>query len=68
LHKKSPRLYAIRLLLPKEKEFLWRGAATKTLLHGTAAPACMEFERNRFESSQATRFNRTMGWYVGLLA
>jgi Helix-turn-helix of DDE superfamily endonuclease len=25
-------------------------------------------ERNRFESSQATRFNRTMGWYVGLLA
>jgi P-type Cu+ transporter len=26
------------------------------------------YERNRFESSQATRFNRTMGWYVGLLA
>jgi glyoxylase-like metal-dependent hydrolase (beta-lactamase superfamily II) len=26
------------------------------------------YERNRFESSQATRFNRTMGRYVGLLA
>jgi len=25
-------------------------------------------ERNRFESSQATRFNRTMGRYVGWLA
>ena len=30
-------------LLANEREFLWRGADTKTLLNGTAAPARMEF-------------------------
>jgi hypothetical protein len=29
---------------------------------------CKCFERNRFEFSQATRLNRTVGWYFGLLA
>jgi hypothetical protein len=37
------RKLTTRLLTPNEEEFLWRGAATKTLLNGTAAPAYMEF-------------------------
>jgi hypothetical protein len=38
-----------------------------SLTQGIDAPR-KRFERNRFESSQATRFNRTMGRYVGWLA
>ena len=40
---RSRRLICILSCLPNERAFLWRGADTKTLLNGTAAPARMEF-------------------------
>lgn len=59
-----------------------RGMASPIAPEGGGIPITAEFqriiaenlkgakleERNRFESSQATRFNRTMGRYVGVLA